>query len=92
MWDCLLMLVFSGMKYQLLLNMNLVLAMVTSLQAPIIMMSQNREAQKDRLRADLDYEVNLKNELLLTEIRNRLYEEQQSARTKPLNAADRLGQ
>jgi len=69
--------------------LNLVLAVVTSLQAPIIMMSQNREAQKDRLRADLDYEVNLKNELLLTEIRNRLYEEQQSARTKPLNAADR---
>jgi len=32
------------------------------------MMSQNREAQKDRLRADLDYQVNLKNEVLLGEI------------------------
>jgi CRP/FNR family transcriptional regulator, cyclic AMP receptor protein len=62
--------------------LNLVLAMVTSLQAPIIMMSQNRQAQKDRLRADLDYEVNLKNELLLTEIRNRLHEEQQTARER----------
>ncbi|MDQ2659493.1 MAG: DUF1003 domain-containing protein [Verrucomicrobiota bacterium] len=60
--------------------LNLVLAMVTSLQAPIIMMSQNRQSQKDRLRADLDYEVNLKNELLLTEIRNRLHEEQRSLR------------
>ncbi len=48
--------------------LNLVLAMITSLQAPIIMMSQNRQSQKDRLRADLDYEVNLKNELLLSEI------------------------
>ncbi len=54
--------------------LNLVLAMVTSLQAPIIMMSQNRQSQKDRLRADLDYEVNLKNELLLTEIRSLLHE------------------
>jgi CRP/FNR family cyclic AMP-dependent transcriptional regulator len=54
--------------------LNLVLAMLTGLQAPIIMMSQNRQSQKDRLRADLDYEVNLKNELLLTEIRTLLLE------------------
>jgi CRP/FNR family cyclic AMP-dependent transcriptional regulator len=48
--------------------LNLVLAIICGLQAPIIMMSQNREAQKDRLRADLDYQVNLKNEMLLSEI------------------------
>jgi CRP/FNR family transcriptional regulator, cyclic AMP receptor protein len=48
--------------------LNLVLGMVAALQAPIIMMSQNREAQKDRVRADLDYQVNLKNEMLLGEI------------------------
>jgi len=48
--------------------LNLVLAIICGLQAPIIMMSQNREAQKDRLRADLDYQVNLKNEILLGEI------------------------
>jgi CRP/FNR family transcriptional regulator, cyclic AMP receptor protein len=48
--------------------LNLVLGMIAALQAPIIMMSQNREAQKDRLRADLDYQVNLKNEMLLSEI------------------------
>jgi uncharacterized membrane protein len=41
---------------------------MAAFQAPIIMMSQNREAQKDRLRADLDYQVNLKNEMLLGEI------------------------
>jgi uncharacterized membrane protein len=48
--------------------LNLVLAIICGLQAPIILMSQNREAQKDRLRADLDYQVNLKNEMLLAEI------------------------
>ena len=46
--------------------------MVAGLQAPIIMMSQNRQGEKDRLRADLDYRVNLKNELLLTEVLRRL--------------------
>jgi CRP/FNR family transcriptional regulator, cyclic AMP receptor protein len=48
--------------------LNLLLGMLAALQAPIIMMSQNREAQKDRVRADLDYQVNLKNEMLLGEI------------------------
>ncbi len=46
--------------------------MITGLQAPIIMMSQNRQSGKDRLRADLDYQVNLKNELALTEVLRRL--------------------
>jgi uncharacterized membrane protein len=36
------------------------------------MMSQNRQSHKDRLRADLDYQVNLKNELVLQEILDRL--------------------
>jgi uncharacterized membrane protein len=48
------------------------LNMIAALQAPIIMMSQNRQSNKDRLRADLDYQVNLKNELALTEILRRL--------------------
>src|SRR5438045_8188553 len=52
--------------------LSLVLNMITAIQAPIIMMSQNRQAQKDRLRADLDYQLNLKNELLLSEIVQRL--------------------
>jgi CRP/FNR family transcriptional regulator, cyclic AMP receptor protein len=58
--------------------LNLVLGMIAALQAPIIMMSQNREAQKDRLRADLDYQVNLKNEMLLAEIL-RLLEKREKA-------------
>lgn len=52
--------------------LNLVLAVLAGLQAPIIMMSQNRQAEKDRIRADLDYQVNLKNELSLTEVLRRL--------------------
>jgi uncharacterized membrane protein len=43
--------------------LNLLLSMLAALQAPIIMMSQNRQAQKDRLTAQHDYEVNLKAEL-----------------------------
>jgi uncharacterized membrane protein len=43
--------------------LNLLLSMVAALQAPIIMMSQNRQAVKDRLTAQHDYEVNLKAEL-----------------------------
>ena len=52
--------------------LNLVLGIICGLQAPIIMMSQNRQSHKDRLRADLDYQVNLKNELVLQEILDRL--------------------
>jgi uncharacterized membrane protein len=43
--------------------LNLVLSMLASIQAPVIMMSQNRQAAKDRLDAFHDYEVNLKAEL-----------------------------
>jgi CRP/FNR family cyclic AMP-dependent transcriptional regulator len=60
---------FDPAPYELL---GLVLAVIAGVQAPIIMMSQNREGEKDRLRADLDYRVNLKNELSLTEVLRRL--------------------
>ena len=43
--------------------LNLILSMIAAIQAPIIMMSQNRQAYKDRLSAEHDYEVNLKSEL-----------------------------
>ena len=49
-----------------------VLNILQAFQAPIIMMSQNRQGGKDRLRSDLDYQVNLKNELSLAEIMRRL--------------------
>ena len=60
---------FDPLPFQML---NLVLAVIAGLQAPIIMMSQNRQGEKDRLRADLDYQVNLKNELSLAEVLRRL--------------------
>ena len=47
--------------------MNLVLSCIAALQAPIIMMSQNRQEEKDRKRAENDYLINLKAEI---EIRN----------------------
>src|SRR6267143_6782018 len=46
--------------------------MLAVLQAPIILMSQNRQSHKDRLRSEIDYQVNLKNELALNEIIQRL--------------------
>jgi CRP/FNR family cyclic AMP-dependent transcriptional regulator len=60
---------FDPYPYTLL---NLALNMIFALQAPIIMMSQNRQSEKDRLRSNLDYQLNLKNELLLSEIIHRL--------------------
>lgn len=43
--------------------LNLILSMLAAIQAPIIMMSQNRQATRDRFDAEKDYEVNLKSEL-----------------------------
>ena len=74
---------FDPFPYVLL---NLVLGMIVGLQAPIIIMSQNRQGQKDRLRADLDYRVNLKNELLLSEVLQRLQEIETAVHSK--EAAD----
>jgi uncharacterized membrane protein len=52
--------------------LNLVLSMVAALQAPVIMMSQNRQAAKDRLDAAHDYEVNLKAELEIRTLHEKL--------------------
>ena len=54
------------------LFLSVALNMLQIFQAPIILMSQNRQAHKDRLRAEIDYQVNLKNELALNEIIQRL--------------------
>src|SRR5215510_7236130 len=48
--------------------LNLMLSMTAAMQAPIIMMSQNRAAEKDRLAAEGDFKVNLKSELMLEEL------------------------
>jgi len=52
--------------------LDLVIGIIAGLQAPFILLSQNRQAEQDRLRSDLDYQVNLKNELSLTEVLRRL--------------------
>ena len=54
------------------LFLSVALNMLQIFQAPIILMSQNRQAHKDRLRAEIDYQINLKNELALNEILERL--------------------
>jgi uncharacterized membrane protein len=52
--------------------LNLFLSMLAAIQAPVIMMSQNRQDAKDRLRSELDYRVNLKAELEIGELLNRV--------------------
>jgi uncharacterized membrane protein len=54
--------------------LNLLLSMVAAVQAPIIMMSQNRQAAKDRLQASHDYEVNLKAEIEIMALHEKLDE------------------
>jgi uncharacterized membrane protein len=52
--------------------MNLILSTIAALQAPIIMMSQNRQEEKDRLRAENDYLINLKAELELRSLNQKV--------------------
>lgn len=52
--------------------LNLGLSCLAAIQAPIIMMSQNRQADKDRQRAENDYKVNLKSEIILHDLHDKL--------------------
>ncbi len=52
--------------------LNLVLSCLAAIQAPIIMMSQNRQNEKDRLKADNDYRVNLKAELEIRHLHSKM--------------------
>ena len=60
---------FDGYPFILL---NLVLSCVAAIQAPLIMMSQNRQEAKDRERAENDYRINLKNELIIDDLHKKL--------------------
>ena len=75
--------------------LNLLLSMLAALQAPIIMMSQNRQAAKDRLAASLDYEVNVKAESSIADLHDKIdrltqlvggLEEPRAARREPAPA------
>ena len=54
--------------------LNLFLSLIAALQAPVIMMSQNRQSAKDRLQASHDYEVNLKAEIEIMALHEKLDE------------------
>ena len=52
--------------------LNLVLSCVAAIQAPLIMMSQNRQEEKDRRRAENDYQVNLKTEIMIEDLHDKV--------------------
>ncbi len=52
--------------------LNLILSCVAAIQAPLIMMSQNRQEKKDRLREECGYIVNLKNEVILKDLHHKI--------------------
>lgn len=52
--------------------LNLVLSCIAAVQAPLIMMSQNRQEAKDRARAENDYKINLKSELIIDDLHKKL--------------------
>ena len=83
-WFTLIVLIWMGANILLLkvygeafdpypfILLNLVLSCVSALQAPFIMMSQNRSAKKDSLRAKNDYKTDLKSELILEELHDEI--------------------
>lgn len=52
--------------------LNLVLSMIAAIQAPILMMSQNREASRDRLEAEIDHQVNVRAEIAIRQLDERI--------------------
>ena len=54
--------------------LNLILSCIAALQAPVIMMSQNRQSLKDRLQADQDFQINIKAEFAIQQIHRKLDE------------------
>ena len=70
--------------------LNLVLSCVAAIQAPLIMMSQNRQEEKDRRRAENDYKVNLKTEIMIEDLYDKVNAilAKQAALEKQLQAND----
>lgn len=73
--------------------LNLVLSCVAAIQAPLIMMSQNRQEEKDRRRAENDYKVNLKTEIMIEDLYDKANAilAKQSALEKRLRTEDKNG-
>lgn len=71
-WIFLNMYVLTNLDPYPFILLNLLLSCIAALQAPIIMMSQNREAKRDTLRSKNDYRTDLKSELILEELHNKM--------------------
>ena len=74
--------------------LNLVLSCVAAIQAPLIMMSQNRQEEKDRRRAENDYKVNLKTEIMIEDLYDKVNAilAKQSALEKQLRTESKKGE
>ena len=72
LWIILNIYAFENVDPYPFILLNLVLSCIASLQAPIIMMSQNRQAKKDSLRSRNDYKTDLKSELILEELHDQM--------------------
>jgi uncharacterized membrane protein len=69
--------------------LNLILSCVAALQAPVIMMSQNRQEEKDRLRSLNDYKTNLKTEIIIEDLHQKL-DQMLDTQDKLLQKIDRI--
>lgn len=71
-WVVLNLCVFENLDPYPFILLNLVLSCIAALQAPIIMMSQNRQTKRDSLRSKNDYRTDLKSELILEELYDKM--------------------
>ncbi len=71
--------------------LNLFLSMLAALQAPVIMMSQNRVSAKDRMKAELDYQINLKAELEVAHLHRNLEKLQDDVKALLQTSRERKG-
>ncbi len=87
LWILLNIYVFKNLDPYPFILLNLLLSCLAALQAPIIMMSQNREAKRDSLRSKNDYRIDLKSELILEELHDKIekIEKNQKAILKKLS-------
>ena len=72
LWILLNLYAFKNVDPYPFILLNLVLSCVAALQAPIIMMSQNREEKKDSMRSQNDYKTDLKSELILEDLHDKM--------------------
>ena len=73
-WMFLNLTVFTDVDPYPFILLNLVLSCIAAIQAPIIMMSQNRQAKKDSIRNQNDYQIDLKSELILERLHDEVRE------------------